>query len=156
MPINQQAIGDSSINQPSRNQFMKNQLRDQLFMRDPSKPRTRPRVKHTERLKEFGNVIDQKGREIQDKMKINTQHAKPQTVTSAQSVSSKNTQPASSRTGGQITKQRSSQDELIHYQLSQDQDSQEPDEPPCELLTENQLIEILDQSPAQKKNTVNK
>lgn len=155
MSTKQQTIRDSSINQRTRNQFMKNQLRDQLFMRDPSKPRTRPRVKHTERLKEFANVIEEKVQEIQNKVNINT-HTKPQTATSAQSGSSKNTQPSSSRTLGQITKQRLSQDELIHYQLSQDQDSQEPDEPPCEQLTENQLIEILDQSPAHKKTIVNK
>lgn len=117
-------------------------------MRDPSKPRTRPRVKHTERLKEFVNVIDEKALGIQGKVKINTQNTKPQTATSASSI---NTQPTSSRIGGQITKNRLSQDELIHYQLSQDQDSQEPDEPPCEQLTENQLIEILDQSPSQKR-----
>lgn len=136
---------------------MKNQsIRDQLFARDPSKPRTRPRVKHTERLKEYVNVIDDEVQEIQDKVKINTQNTKPQTATSAQSGSSTNTQPTSSKIGGQKTKNRLSEDELIHYQLSQDQDSQEPDEPPCEQLTENQLIEILDQSPVQKKNIVNK
>lgn len=155
-PIKEQTMRDTSTNHSNRNLYMKNQLiRDQLFMRDPSKPRTRPRVKHTERLKEFVNVINEEAEGIQDKIKINTQQRKPQTATSAQAASL-NTQPTSSRAGGQITKNRLSEDELIHYQLSQDQDSQEPDEPPCEQLTENQLIEILDQAPAHRKTVANK
>lgn len=132
---------------------MKNQpIRQHLFARDPLKPRTRPRVKHTERLKEFANIIQGNALEIQNKEKMYTTNTNPQTAQS----SSINTQPTSSRQAGPIKRDRLSEDQLIHYQLSQDQDSQEPDEPPCEQLTENQLIEILDQSSSVNKAVVYK